>query len=85
MSQQTYVLMAKMLQQLELTVGSLGEDWSTERLHDLLDCNGLSGELVLCGAEQRSASVADETIGEIGWHTRRDRKHPFLQAAGPCI
>lgn len=43
----TYVLMAQMLEQLELAVCALGEDGRAEGLHDLLDRNGRSGELIL--------------------------------------
>jgi hypothetical protein len=45
-----YILMLEMLQELELTVGPLREDRCAERLHDLLHGDGLSSELVLCGA-----------------------------------
>ena len=41
-----YILMAEMLQQLELPVGAFGKDRSAEGLHDLLDCHGLASELV---------------------------------------
>jgi hypothetical protein len=46
----TNILMAKMLEKLQFTVCTLGKDWSTEGLHNLLDGDSLSGELVLCGA-----------------------------------
>jgi hypothetical protein len=45
-----YVLVSQVLQQLELAVSALGQDWSAEGLHDLLDGDGLAGELVLCRA-----------------------------------
>jgi hypothetical protein len=35
-----YVLMAQMLEELQLTVCALGQDRSAEWLHDLLDCDG---------------------------------------------
>lgn len=38
--------MAKVLEELELTVRPLGEDGGAEGLHDLLDGNILVGELV---------------------------------------
>lgn len=37
-----YILMAKMLQQLELSVGSLREDGGAKWLHDLLDRHRLA-------------------------------------------
>lgn len=41
-----YILMAKMLQQLELSVGALREDRSAKRLHDLLDRHRLTSQLI---------------------------------------
>jgi hypothetical protein len=35
-----YVLVAQMLEELQLTVCTLGQDRSAEGLHDLLDCDG---------------------------------------------
>lgn len=35
--------MSQVFQQLELSVGSLGQDWGAERLHDLLD-----GDILVC-------------------------------------
>ena len=43
----SYVLVLEMLQQLELTVCTLGEHWRAERLHNLLDRHCLPGELIL--------------------------------------
>ena len=42
-----YVLVPQVLKQLQLAVGTLREDRSAERLHDLLDRYGLAGELIL--------------------------------------
>lgn len=42
--------MAKMFEQLQLPVGSLGQNWGAERLHDLFNRNGLSGQLISRGA-----------------------------------
>jgi hypothetical protein len=39
------------LQELQLAVGTLGQDRCAERLHDLLDSNGLVCELILCRTE----------------------------------
>lgn len=43
----TYILMLQMLQQLQFSVCSLGEYRCAEGLHDLLDRNILSRELIL--------------------------------------
>lgn len=45
-----YILMAEMLEEFKLSVCSLGQDWSTEWFHDLLDGNGLASELIFCRA-----------------------------------
>jgi hypothetical protein len=42
--------MSQVLEQLQLSVGSLGKNWCAERLHDLLDGDILVGELVSSGA-----------------------------------
>lgn len=47
-----YILVAQMLQKFELAIGSFREDWGAERLHDLFDCHGLTGQLVFCRTEQ---------------------------------
>lgn len=41
-----YVLMSEVLEQLQLSVSTLGEDRGAERLHDLLDRDRLAGQLV---------------------------------------
>jgi hypothetical protein len=45
----THILVPEVFEELELSVGALGQDGSRERLHDLLDCHRLLSELVLCG------------------------------------
>jgi hypothetical protein len=40
--------MPQVLQELQFAVGTLGQDRCAERLHDLLDGNGLVCELILC-------------------------------------
>lgn len=45
----SYVLMAQMLEKLQLAVCALGQNGCAEGLHDLLDCDGRRGELILCG------------------------------------
>ncbi len=57
-----YILMAKMLQQLQFSVGSFRKDWGTERLHNLLDCHGLASQLVLCRTKQE----VSERWGRVG-------------------
>ena len=44
----THILMSQVLQELQLAVGTLGQDRCAERLHDLLDSDGLVCELILC-------------------------------------
>lgn len=48
-----YILVAQMLQKLELAIGSFREDWGAERLHDLFDCYSLTGQLVFCRTEPK--------------------------------
>lgn len=43
-----HILMSQMLEELQLTVGSLGQDRCAERLHNLFDGDGLPSKLVLC-------------------------------------
>lgn len=45
----SYVLMAQVLEELQLAVCALGQNRCAEGLHDLLDCDGRRGELILCG------------------------------------
>jgi hypothetical protein len=49
----SYVFMLEMLQQLQLSVCSLGQDWRAEGLHDLLYRHRLSSELILRRAVHR--------------------------------
>ena len=49
----SYIFMLEMLQKLQLSVCSLGQDWRAEGLHDLLDRHRLSGELILRRAVHR--------------------------------
>jgi len=51
----TYILMSEVLQQLQLPVCPLRQNWSAEGLHDLFDRDRLAGELILCGAAWESA------------------------------
>lgn len=45
----SYVLMAQMLEKLQLAVCALGQNRCAEGLHNLLDRDGRRGELILCG------------------------------------
>lgn len=47
-----YVLMLQVLEQLELSVRSLGQDRCAKRFHNLLDRHRLAGELILGRATQ---------------------------------
>jgi hypothetical protein len=46
----THVLMTEMLEELQLSIGSFGQDRGREWLHDFLDGNGLLGQLIFGGA-----------------------------------
>lgn len=77
----THILVPEMLEELQFSVRALRQDWGAEGLHDLLDGNGLAGELVLCRTDQRLASSLSRGTGK---HTRRDRTRPCPRAAGRC-
>jgi hypothetical protein len=54
-----------MFEELQLTVGSLGENWCAEGLHDFLYGNGLAGKLIFgravvvyCRQSESSLSVS---------------------------
>lgn len=42
----SYILVSQMFQQLEFSVGSFRQDRCRKRLHDLLDGDGLAGQLI---------------------------------------
>lgn len=42
----THVLMPKMLEQFQLSIGALGEDGGAEGFYDFLDRNRLTGQLI---------------------------------------
>ena len=50
----TYVLVPYMFEEFELAVGALGKYRGAERLHNLLDSDGLSSEGVFGGTETES-------------------------------
>ncbi len=76
--------MLQMLQKLQLSVCSLGQDRCAERLHDFLDRHGLPSELILC----RAAPSLLETIAPVIIAlvlTRQARRLPCRPAEGQCI
>ena len=76
--------MLEMLQKLQLSVCSLGQDWRAERLHDFLYRHGLPSELILRRAVpsllERNAPVAAADV-----LTRQARRLPCRPAEGQCI
>lgn len=56
-----YILMAKMFEQLELSVGSLRENRGAEGFHDLLDRHRLAGQLIF-GRTTADLSATRRTI-----------------------
>ena len=57
--------MPEVLEKLELTVGSLGQDGRAEGLHDLFDGNILVGELIARGAvPSQSVGRFAQAVGE---------------------
>lgn len=55
-----YILVAQMLQKLELAIGSFRENWGAERLHDLFDCHGLTGQLIFCRTGQKLSATGSK-------------------------
>lgn len=53
------VLVSQVLEQLQFTVGPLGQDGGAERLHDLFDGNILAGELISGGTDQTESAHAN--------------------------
>lgn len=43
---ETHILVLEVLQELQLSICPLRQDWCAERLHYLLNCNILAGELI---------------------------------------
>jgi hypothetical protein len=46
-----YIFVLKMLQKLQFAISPFRKHRGAERLHDLLDGDGLASELVLCRAD----------------------------------
>jgi hypothetical protein len=76
-----HILVPEVLEKLQLAVCTLGQDRSTEGLHDLLDGHGLAGELVLGRAAPLSVP---RRVLRAGGHTRQAQRHPCRRAADPC-
>ena len=74
--------MTEVLEQFQLSVGTLGEHWGAERFHDFLDCDGLTSELVFGRAVNR-ISVRDSD-GYVCLLTRPDRKPPYQPVVSRC-
>lgn len=46
----SHIFVPQMLQELEFSVGTLGQDGGAKRLHNLFDGHGLASELIFCRA-----------------------------------
>jgi hypothetical protein len=77
-----YILVSEMLEQFELAVCALRQNRSAEGLHDLLDGDGLAGELVLGRAAR--LSVCASVPGRCK-RTRQVQRLPCPPAEGQCI
>lgn len=78
----TRVLMANVLEKLQLSICTFRQDGCAEGLHDLLDRYGLSSKLIPGGTVR--VSLGQEG-GDASIYTRLDRKHPCLRVVDPCI
>jgi hypothetical protein len=74
--------MSEMLEQFQLAVSALRQNRSAEGLHDLLDGDGLAGELVLGRAARLSVYASAPTVCK---RTRRGQRLPCPRAAGQYI
>ena len=78
--------MLEMLEQFELSVCTLGQYWSAEGLHDILNSDILVGELIAGGAaEFESARCVGDKSRRRCRRTKRVQKLPCQQAAGRSI
>lgn len=79
-----HIFVSKVLEQFQLSVGSLGEHGSRKRFHDLLHGYGLLSELVLGGAAETDQHR--NHIERDRWpFTKQDQKLPCPRAADLCI
>jgi hypothetical protein len=69
----TNILVLQMLEQLQLSISSLGEHRGAERLHDLFDGNILVGELIFGGAASRESLGPTQTDTAQGKSTIPDQ------------
>jgi hypothetical protein len=58
----THVLVLNVLQELELAICPLGEDWGAEGFHNLLDSHGRACELVLGRATPYMSAMAPSRL-----------------------
>lgn len=79
----SYILMAKMLQELQLSIGTFREYGCAKRFHDLLDSDGLTGELIFCGAGKTISQRVTNLSKRI--RTKPARRHPSPPAVSRCI
>jgi hypothetical protein len=75
--------MSEVLQELEFSIGSFGEDGGRERLHDLLDRDRLACQLIFRRALPR-VSKAHGFVPEMTL-TRPGQRLPCPRVAGRCI
>ena len=87
----SYVLVAQVLEQLQLTVCALGQDRRAEGLHNLLDCDRRSSELILGRAVPVvsacpfvSSPEFDSPYKPEGSHTHRLQIRVPVVPVSPC-
>lgn len=68
----THILVLQVLQQLQLSVGSFRQHGSTERLHDLLDRDILTGEVVF-GRATNGIRVSSHGAQQNQYHQNEGR------------
>ena len=73
----SYVLVAQMLEELQLAVCALGQNGCAERLHDLLDCDRRRGELILCGTVCIVSNVSSGASRYTIWTHQTSPKAPM--------
>lgn len=72
-----YILMAEMLEQLELPVGAFRKDGGAKGFHDLLDCHCLASELVFGRAVRRTTGqLESSTAPAVTYQTRPNAPMP---------
>lgn len=80
--------MANVFEQLQFAIGSLCQDGSAKRLHDLLYSDALSGELVLCRAHETECAHPDGLKVDIACRdfedTGRDVDSSVLERGSAC-